>query len=99
MDEYKVIVMLVVMLCWVINCRLKVGRCENGDCSGDGKCICKNGFSGTTCDTKKDPCAQNPCGTFQQGTCTANLLSTWSPEDQTKLKPGMSIFQYTCACK
>ena len=53
MDEYKVIVMLVVMLCWVINCRLKVGRCENGDCSGDGKCICKNGFSGTTCDTKE----------------------------------------------
>ena len=53
-----------------VNCN-PVATCQNGKCDSKKGCICDPGYSGPSCATRLNPCANNPCG--QYGTCTENF--------------------------
>ena len=63
---------------------IKVKRCDESNCfSGkcgekDGKadCLCIPGFTGVMCDTKIDPCSNNPCQ--NEGLCISELNDKFS---------------------
>ena len=73
-------------------------HCQNGGTCSNGSCSCPTGYSGTLCETKKDPCANVTCqngGTCNNGYC--NCPTGYSGTYCENVSVGSLLFWTDCS--